>query len=72
MSSKEEEAAFPATKYRVTVHGTGIVYDGYSEVEAYVQFRIFVARSQATSPLSAATSVLLFKDAEILREYHPR
>ena len=58
-------------RYRVVVGSRGIVIDGYSSSEAKVQCRIFVARSKAATSRFAAYSVLLFKDAEVLREYHP-
>ena len=40
---------------------TGMVFDGYSSWEAHVQFRIFVARSEAAASRLAAGSVLLFE-----------
>jgi hypothetical protein len=60
-----------AIRYRIVVGGLGIVFDGYSRLEANLQFSVFVARSEAAKSRLAAGSVLLFKDAEIVREFHP-
>jgi hypothetical protein len=59
-----------AIRYRVVVGRAGIVFDGYSSSEAQVQFRIFVDRSKTAKSRLEAGSVLLFRDAEIMREYH--
>jgi hypothetical protein len=49
----------------------GIVFDGYSLLEAHVQFRIFVARSKVATSRLVAGSVILFEDYQIIREFHP-
>ena len=69
MSNEEKAESSSESKYRVVAGAQGIFYEGYSEIDAHVQFRIFVARSKAT--LGGGDSVLLFKNAEIIREYHP-
>jgi hypothetical protein len=68
--SNDATAPPPAIRYRVVFGGVGIVFDGYSTLEAHVQFRIFVARSKAAISRLAAGSVLLFADSEIIREFH--
>jgi hypothetical protein len=60
-----------AIRYRVVVGGLGIVFDGYSSLDADVQFSVFVTRPETAKSRLAAGSVLLFKDAEIVREFHP-
>ena len=69
--NNEANAISSEIRYRVVVGGMGIVFDGYSNSEAHAQFRIFVARSKAAASRLVAGSVLLFEDAEILREFHP-
>jgi len=69
--SNEATATSFAIRYRVVVGGLGIVFDGYSCLNANLQFSVFVARSEAAKSRLAAGSVLLFKDAEIVREFHP-
>jgi hypothetical protein len=60
------------TRYRVEVGGVGVVFDGYSCSEARRQFRIFVTRSKTNgSRLEACSAISLFKDAELMRQFHP-
>ena len=60
------------TRYRVAVDGLGVVFDGYSRSEARRQFRIFVSRSKTNgSRLEACSAISLFKDAELMRQFHP-
>ena len=68
----EEETAFtPMTEYRLVIGVLGIVFDEYSEAEAKRQFDLFVQKSKNTRSAEAGTSVTLFKNHEIIREYHP-
>ena len=58
-------------QYRVVVGTIGIVYDGDSVLEAKRQFRLFVRKSKTAGSSSARESVTLFKNYEIINEYHP-
>jgi hypothetical protein len=58
-------------KYRLVVGGVGIVYDGESKSEARLQFSRFVIQSKNPRSKSARRSVTLFKNYEIIKEYHP-
>ena len=58
-------------QYRVVVGRIGIVYDGDSVLEAKRQFRLFMRKSKAAGSSSAGESVTLFKNYEIINEYHP-
>jgi hypothetical protein len=57
-------------QYRVVVGGTGIVYDGDSVSEAKRQFKLFMRKSKSAGR-SAGESVTLFKNYEIINQYHP-
>jgi hypothetical protein len=59
------------TKYRLVAGVLGIVFDEDSEDEAKRQFDLLVKRSKTARSASARMSVTLFKDGEIIAEYHP-
>ena len=50
--------------YRVVVGGVGIVYDGESLAEAKRRYRSHIVES-------TGESVTLFKNYNVIREYHP-
>ena len=56
--------------YRVVVWGTGVVYDG-TKPEALRQFNLFVVQSKNAESESERRSITLFKNFEVIREYHP-
>ncbi len=58
-------------QYRVVVGKIGIVYDGDSVLEAKRQYRLFMLKSKTAGSGSAGESVTLFKNYEIINEYHP-
>jgi len=58
-------------QYRVVVGRIGIVYDGDSVLEAKRQYRLFMLKSKTAGSSSAGESVTLFKNYEIINEYHP-
>ena len=49
----------------------GIVYDGESVLEARRQFRLFVIQSKAPRSGSSGESVILFRNFDVIRKYHP-
>jgi hypothetical protein len=57
--------------YRVVVEGSGIVFDGYSEAEARRQFNQFMIHSRNKRSVTAGKRVTLFKEYNVLKEYHP-
>ena len=57
-------------KYRLIVGGIGIAYKGESESEARRWFRRFVVQSQTEGSSSARESVTLFRNYDVIREYH--
>ena len=59
------------TEYRLVVGVLGIVFDEDSEAEANRQFDLFVKKSKNARCAEAGTSVMLFKNHEIIQEYHP-
>ena len=59
------------TEYRPVVGVLGIIFDEDSEAEAKRQFDVFVQKSKNARSADAGTSVTLFKNPEIIREYHP-
>ena len=61
----------PVDQYRVVVGEVGIAFDGDSRSEATGQFDQFVIRSKTMRFAMAGKSIALFKDYEILKEYHP-
>jgi hypothetical protein len=61
----------PVTEYRLVVGVLGIVFDEDSEAEAKRQFDLFVSQSKTTRSASTGTSVTLFRNQEIIAEYHP-
>ena len=60
-----------ANQYRVVVEVVGIAYDGGSRSEAMRKFDLFVVQSKSAKSQSDRRSVTLFKNYEIVREYHP-
>jgi hypothetical protein len=59
------------TEYRLVFGVLGIIFDEDSEAEARRQFDLLVKKSQNARSAEAGTSVTLFKNCEILREYRP-
>ena len=57
-------------KYRLIVGGIGIAYEGESESEARRWFRRFVVQSQTEGSSSARESVTLFRNYDVIRDYH--
>ena len=58
-------------EYRLVVGVLGIIFDEDSETEAKQRFDLFVKQSKTGRSASAGTSVTLFKNREIIAEYHP-
>jgi len=58
-------------EYRLVAGVLGIIFDEDSEAEAKRQFDLFVIQSKTARSASVGTSVTLFKDREIIAEYHP-
>jgi len=58
-------------EYRLVVGVLGIIFDEDSEAEAKRQFDLFVKKSKNARCAEAGTSVMLFKNHEIIREYRP-
>jgi hypothetical protein len=58
-------------EYRLVVGVLGIIFDEDSEWEAKRQFDLFVKKSKNARSAEAGTSVTLFKNHEIIREYRP-
>ena len=58
-------------EYRLVVGVLGIIFDEDSETEAKQRFDLFVKKSKTARSTSAGTSVTLFKNREIIAEYHP-
>ena len=56
--------------YRVVVWGTGVVHEG-TKPEALRQFNLFVVQSKNAESESERRSITLFKNFEVIREYHP-
>ena len=48
-----------------------MVYDGDSVLEAKRQFRQYVLQSKTAESKPGGESVTLFKNYEIIKEYHP-
>ena len=59
------------TEYRLVVGVFGIIFDEDSEAEAKRQFDLFVQKSKNARSAKAGKSVTLFKNHEIIRQYHP-
>jgi len=59
------------TEYRLVAGAVGIIFDEDSDAEAKRQFDLFVIQSKTARSASVGTSVTLFKDREIIAEYHP-
>ena len=68
---ENEEAASPMTEYRLVAGVLGIIFDEHSEAEAKRQFDLFVKQSKNARSASDVRSVTLFKNREIIAEYHP-
>jgi hypothetical protein len=66
-----QRAAYPRDQYRLVVGRVGIVYDEKSKSEARRRFRLFVIQSQTTGSRYSGEPVTLFKNYEMLMEYHP-
>ena len=60
------------TEYRLVAGVLGIIFDEDSEAEAKRQFDLLVEQSKAARSASFGTSVTLFKNHEIIAEYHPQ
>ena len=58
-------------EYRLVAGVLGIIFDEDSESEAKRQFDLFVKQSKTAPSAANATSVTLFKNREIIAEYHP-
>jgi hypothetical protein len=59
------------TEYRLVAGTLGFIFDEDSEVEATCQFDLFVKQSKTARSASVGTSVTLFKNREIIAQYHP-
>ena len=59
------------TEYRLVFGVLGIIFDEDSEAEARRQFDLLVKKSQNAQSTEVGTSVTLFKNCEIIREYRP-
>ena len=59
------------TEYRLVVGVLGIIFDEDSEAEAKRQYDLFVKQSKTARSASVGTSVTLFRNGEIIAEYHP-
>jgi hypothetical protein len=55
-------------RYRTTVDGIGIVYEGDSAMEAHGAYSLFVSQSKMADA-GDGKSVIVFKDCEIVRKY---
>ena len=58
-------------QYRVVVEKVGIVFDSDSVSQAKGQFDQFVIESKSSRSGASEKSIALFKDDEVIREYHP-
>jgi hypothetical protein len=58
-------------QYRVVVEKVGIVFDSDSVSQAKRQFDQFVIESKSSRSGASEKSIALFKDDEVIREYHP-
>jgi hypothetical protein len=58
-------------EYRLIAGVLGFIFDEDSEVEAKCQFDLFVKQSKTARSGAVGTSVTLFKNREIIAEYHP-
>jgi hypothetical protein len=59
------------TEYRLVAGVLGIIFDEDSDAEAKRQFDLLVRQSKTARSASARMSVTLFKNGEIIAEYHP-
>jgi hypothetical protein len=71
LKREDEEAAYTMTEYRLVAGVLGIIFDEDSEAEAKRQFDLFVKQSKTARSASSGTPVTLFKNHEIIAEYHP-
>ena len=53
------------------VGGLGKVYEGVSMLEAIRRFRKFVSQSKTEGARAAGEPVTLFKNYDVIRDYHP-
>jgi hypothetical protein len=67
----EETVIVPMTEYRLVVGVHGIIFDEDAEAEAKHQFDLFVKKSKNPQSAEAGSSVTLFRNHEIIQEYHP-
>ena len=58
-------------QYRVVVEKVGIAFDSDSVSQAKRQFDQFVIESKSSRSGASEKSIALFKDDEVIREYHP-
>ena len=58
-------------EYRLVAGILGVIFDEDSEAEAKRQFDLFVIKSKTALSSLAGTSVTLFKNGEIIAEFHP-
>ena len=58
-------------EYRLVAGVLGVIFDDDSEAEAKCQFDLFVIKSKTALSALAGTSVTLFKNHEIIAEFHP-
>ena len=58
-------------QYRVVVEKVGIVFDSDSVSQAKRQFDQFVIESKSSRSGASEKPIALFKDDEVIREYHP-
>ena len=58
-------------RYRVVVEKVGIVFDSHSVSQAQRQFDQFVIEYKSSRSGASEKSIALFKDDEVIREYHP-
>jgi hypothetical protein len=56
------EVTSSVSRYRVSVRGIGVIYDGYSKLEANAEFKIFATRSKTKESRLEGCAVFLFQD----------
>jgi hypothetical protein len=67
-----ESGGIPVIKYRVVVGGKGVVYEGEDQLEANRICASVVARIKGDAETSDRPTVALFKDYQIIRQWHCR
>ena len=69
--ARDEEMAFaPITEYRLVVGVFGIIFKEDS-ASAKRQLDLFVIQSKTARSAEVGASVTLFRNHEIIRQYHP-